>query len=109
MGERPMPLRRNRDFVLFQTGQLLSAIGGSIATIAYPLLTLAATHSAAKAGIVGFAQFLPIVLFNLLAGVLADRRDRKRLMIASDVGRALAVGSLAVVILPRRLAFWHSW
>src|SRR5262245_39237886 len=107
MAERLIPLRRNRDFMLFQTGQLLSAIGGSIATIAYPLLTLAATHSAAKAGIVGFAQFLPIALFNLLAGVLADRRDRKRLMIASDVVRALAVGSLVVVILLDRLAFWH--
>jgi MFS family permease len=107
MGERLIPLRRNRDFVLFQTGQLLSPIGGSIATIAYPLLTLATTGSAAKAGLVGFAQFLPIVLFSLLAGVLADRRDRKRLMIASDVVRALAVGSLAAVILLDRLAFWH--
>jgi hypothetical protein len=107
MSETAIPLRRNRDFVLFQAGQLLSAVGTSIATIAYPLLTLALTHSAAKAGIVGFAQFLPIVLFSLLAGVLADRRDRKRLMIASDVVRAFAVGSLVVAILLHRLAFWH--
>jgi MFS family permease len=105
VGERLIPLRRNRDFVLFQTGQLLSAIGTSIGTIAYPLLTLAVTQSAAKAGIVGFAQFLPIVLFNLLAGVLADRGDRRRLMIAADVVRALAVGSLAVSILLDRIAF----
>jgi MFS family permease len=105
VGERLIPLRRNRDFVLFQTGQLLSAIGTSIGTIAYPLLTLAVTQSAAKAGIVGFAQFLPIVLFNLFAGVLADRGDRRRLMIAADVVRALAVGSLAVSILLDRIAF----
>jgi hypothetical protein len=103
----PVPLRRNRDFMLFQTGQLLSPIGGSIARIAYPLLTLATTGSAAKAGLVGFAQVLPIVLFSLLAGVLADRRDRKRLMIASDVVRALAVGSLVALIALDRLAFWQ--
>src|SRR5262249_57484863 len=43
----------------------------------------------------------------LVAGVLADRGDRKRLMIASDVVRALAVGSLVVAILLDRLAFSH--
>lgn len=93
--------------MLFQAGQLLSAVGTSIATIAYPLLTLAVTHSAARAGIVSFAQFLPIVLFNLLAGVVADRGDRKRLMIAADIVRALAVGSLVAAILLDRLVFWH--
>ena len=46
MAERLTPLRHNRDFVLFQSGQLLSAIGTSTASIAYPLLTLAVTHSA---------------------------------------------------------------
>jgi MFS family permease len=107
MDERPVPLRRNRDFMLFQTGQLLSPIGGSIARIAYPLLTLATTGSAAKAGLVGFAQVLPIVLFSLLAGVLADRRDRKRLMIAADVVRALAVSTLVALIVLDRLAFWQ--
>src|SRR5919204_4060662 len=99
------PLRRNRDFLLFQTGQLLSAVGTGTATIAYPLLTLAATHSPAKAGVVAFAQFLPIVLFSLAAGVAADRADRKRLMIASDIVRAVAVGGLVAAILLPRLSF----
>ena len=101
------PLRRNRDFVLFQAGQLLSAVGTAVGSIAYPLLTLAVTHSPAKTGIVSFAQFVPIVLFSLVAGVAADRGDRKRLMIASDVVRALAVGSLVASILLHHLAFWQ--
>jgi MFS family permease len=92
--------------MLFQAGQLLSALGTGMATIAYPLLTLAVTHSPAKAGVVSFAQFLPIVLFNLFAGVLGDRIDRKRLMIASDVVRAVAVGGLVAAILLHGLAFW---
>ena len=93
--------------MLFQTGQLLSAVGTSVASIAYPLLTLTLTHSPAKTGLVSFAQFLPIVLFNLAAGVLADRHDRKRLMIAADVGRVLAVGSLVFAIATHRLTYPH--
>jgi hypothetical protein len=48
-----VPLRRNRDFVLLQSGQLLSSAGSASSAIAYPLLVLAFTHS--PAGIVGFA------------------------------------------------------
>jgi transmembrane secretion effector len=107
MPEPLTPLRRNRDFVLFQMGQLLSAVGTAMGTIAYPLLTLAVTHSPAKTGLVSFAQFVPIVLFSLVSGVAADRGDRKRLMIASDVVRALAVGSLVATILLHHLAFWQ--
>ena len=51
----PVPLRHNRDFLLLWTGQAASSIGSSVAAIAYPLLALAATGSAAKAGAVGFA------------------------------------------------------
>jgi hypothetical protein len=107
MAEPLIPLRRNRDFVLFQTGQLLSAAGTGTAAIAYPLLTLAVTHSATRAGVVSFAQFLPIVLFSLVSGVTADRVDRKRLMIAADIVRALVVGGLVAAILVHRLAFWQ--
>jgi MFS family permease len=107
MAEPLTPLRRNRDFVLFQTGQLLSAVGTSTASIAYPLLTLAVTHSAVKAGVVSFAQFLPIVLFSLASGVAADRTDRKRLMIAADVVRAVVVGGLVAAILLHLLVFWQ--
>ena len=50
------PLRRNRDFVLLQAGQLLSAIGTASTTVAYPLLALAVTHSPARAGWVTSAR-----------------------------------------------------
>ena len=61
-----VPLRRNRDFLLLQIGQLLSNVGTQSTTIAYPLLVLAVTHSAAKAGIVAFARTLPLALFGFL-------------------------------------------
>jgi hypothetical protein len=101
-----VPLRRNRDFMLLQTGQLLSDAGSQSTAIAYPLLVLAVTHSPAKAGLVAFARLLPAALLALPAGMAADRWSRRRLMIAADGVRVLAVGSLAAAILLDHIAFW---
>jgi MFS family permease len=103
----PTPLRRNRDFALLLTGRLLSTLGSQVTAIAYPLLVLAVTHSPAKAGIVGFAGLLPNGLFGLLAGVAADRWNRKRLMIAADGVRAVAIAALAATIALDRVSFWQ--
>jgi hypothetical protein len=101
-----VPLRRNRDFMLLQTGQLLSALGTASASIAYPLLVLALTGSPAKAGIVGFARTLPLALFALPAGLAADRWNRKHLMIGADAIRAAAVAAIAGIVLADAAAFW---
>jgi hypothetical protein len=93
--------------MLLQIGQLLSSAGTQTTSIAYPLLVLAVTHSPAKAGIVAFARTLPWALFALPAGLAADRWSRRRLMIAADGVRVLAVGSLAATILLDRLTFWE--
>jgi len=93
-----MTLRRNRDFVLLQAGQLLSAAGSSFTGVAYPLLALSLTHSPAKAGFVSFARLLPSPLFGLVAGVAADRWPRRRIMLGADVLRAASLGTLAVVV-----------
>lgn len=101
-----VPLRRNRDFLLLQAGQLLSSAGTQTTSIAYPLLVLALTGSAAQAGLVSFARALPAVLLGLPAGLAADRWSRRRLMIAADAVRVLAIGGLAAAILAHRVAFW---
>jgi MFS family permease len=101
-----VPLRRNRDFLLLQAGQLLSEAGTQSAAIAYPLLVLAVTGSAAKAGLVAFARALSMTLFALPAGVVADRWNRRRLMVAADGVRVLAVGGLAAAVIVDRLDFW---
>jgi Transmembrane secretion effector len=93
--------------MLLQIGQLLSSAGTQTTSIAYPLLVLAVTHSPAKAGIVAFARTLPWALFALPAGLAADRWSRRRLMIAADGVRVLAIGSLAAAILLDRLTFWE--
>lgn len=105
MSERP-PLWRNRDFVLLQAGQTLSAAGSQAASIAYPLLVLALTHSPAKAGLVGFATLLPGLVVGPGAGAAVDHFDRKRLMIAADVVRAAALGAFAATIYTGDVAYW---
>ncbi len=80
------------------SGQVVSTIGTRVTSVAYPLLVLAETHSPAKAGVVGFAQTLPYMLFYLPAGALVDRWDRKRTMIVADAVRTLALASLAVAL-----------
>jgi MFS family permease len=102
-----VPLRRNRDFVLLQLGQGLSTLGSTSTYVAYPLLVLALTHSPAKAGVVGFANVLPYALFALFAGVVADRVDRKRLMIAMDLVRAAAMASIVAALAADVLTFWQ--
>lgn len=93
------PLWRNRDFLLLQSGQLFSTFGSNMSSIAYPLLTLAVTGSAAKTGYVGAVELAPHVLLNFPAGVAADRFDRRKLMIAADVVGAASVGVLAAAVL----------
>ena len=101
-----VPLRRNRDFLLYQSGGLLSTFGSGISGIAYPLLTLSLTHSAAKTGYVGAVEFAPLVLLSVPAGVAADRFDRRLLMIAADVIGAVALGLLAAAVLTGNAAYW---
>jgi MFS family permease len=102
----PTPLRRNRDFVLLQAGQLLSTFGSNMSALAYPLLALAITHSPAKAGYVGAVIFIPLVAFNLVAGVAADRFERRRLMILADVVGAATLGTLGTLVFLHHATLW---
>ena len=64
------------------------------------------TGSAAKAGIVGFARLVSSAIFALPAGLLADRWNRKRLMICSDLLRLATLAAFAGAIVDGTLAFW---
>jgi MFS family permease len=100
-------LRRNRDFTLLWSGQALSMLGSRVSALAYPFLVLSLGHSAAAAGVVGFLATLPNLLFQLPAGVLVDRVDRKRLMIGCDLVRGCALAALATAVVFDRGALWQ--
>jgi predicted MFS family arabinose efflux permease len=91
----PVRLGENRDFRRLWIGEALSLFGSRISNVAYPLLALALTHSPAKAGLVGAAGWLPFVVLQLPAGAAVDRWNRKRVMVACDLGRAVALASIA--------------
>ena len=91
-----VPLRRNRDFTLLWSSQVISTVGTRVTSVAYPLLVLLLTGSPALAGVVGFAQTLPFLLLYLPGGAWVDRWDRRRTMVVCEVGRMVALGSIAV-------------
>lgn len=92
----PVPLWRNRDFTLLWSSQVISTVGTRVTSVAYPLLVLLLTGSPALAGVVGFAQTLPFLLLYLPGGAWVDRWDRRRTMVACEIGRTVALGSIAV-------------
>lgn len=92
----PGSLWRNPDYLALQLGQAVSSLGTGISQLAFPLLILADTHSPAAAGIAGALQQVPLLLFSLPAGALADRWERKRMMLACTLGLLLCLASIAV-------------
>jgi MFS family permease len=94
-----------RDFHILLAGQVVSALGTRVSGIATPLLALAITGSAFETGVVEFAGTLPILLLTLYAGAAMDRYDRKRMMLACEVARALALASVAVGVLADFVSF----
>ena len=96
MSTPAVPLWRNRDFTLLWSSQVVSTVGTRVTSVAYPLLVLLLTGSPALAGVVGFAQTLPFLLLYLPGGAWVDRWDRRRTMVACELGRVVALGSVAV-------------
>ncbi|MFE9562598.1 MFS transporter [Streptomyces sp. NPDC006487] len=91
-------LLRNGSFQALWSSEALAGVGENAAGIAYPLLILASTGSAAYAGAVGSAQLLANGLASFWGGILADRVDRKRLLIVTSVVRAVLLGMFAALL-----------
>ncbi|MEU5039524.1 MFS transporter [Streptomyces griseorubiginosus] len=85
-----VPLRRNMDFLRLWAGAGISRFGTTVSVVTCPMLVLWHAGSAAATGAVGFAGALPNLLVQLPAGVLADRWDRRRVLMWCDALRLLA-------------------
>ena len=95
--------------MLLWSGQVVSTLGSSAASIIYPLLILAITGSPGAAGIASALRALPYLLFSLPVGALIDRWDRKRAMIVCDLLRALVVSTIPVALWFDALTLWHIY
>src|SRR4051794_10030697 len=82
---------RKRDFSLMWSAQLVSTIGSSLTDLAAGILVFRITGSALNVGLVLMMTALPTLFVGLFAGVFVDRFDRKRILLASDLIRAVLV------------------
>jgi MFS family permease len=85
------------DFGLFWLGQTISNLGSSFTLFALPLLVFKLTGSPLNLGVATAMEFVPYLLFGLVIGAWVDRVDRKRLMIATDVGRAAVIAVIPLL------------
>ncbi|MGK4582682.1 MFS transporter [Kitasatospora sp. HPMI-4] len=90
----PGVLRANRDFRRLWIGSAVSTLGSQMSLIAFPLLVLSLGGGATQAGLLGSCSLVTRMVCRLPAGQLADRMDRRRLMIGADLVRLVAVGSI---------------
>jgi hypothetical protein len=98
---------RHRDFRLLWSGACVSLLGDGAFLVALAWQVYALSDAATAMSLVGIAMTVPTILFLLVGGVASDRLDRRRIMLAADVARAVAVGVLAVLSLTGVLELWH--
>ncbi|MGW4501238.1 MFS transporter [Micromonospora sp. NPDC004336] len=97
-------LLRSRNFGLLLAGQTVSELGTRISGVAVPLLAAGTLDAGVfQVSLLTALAWLPYLLFSLPAGILADRVDQRRLMVACDLGRAALLLSVPVVALVGRL------
>ncbi len=106
---RRVPARETRfsnDFSRFWLGQTISALGNSFTLFALPLLVFKLTGSAMSLAVTLAVGFLPYPLLGLVIGAWSDRLDRRRLMIGTDVGRALVIATIPALSAAGVLSVW---
>jgi len=97
----------DRDFTLWYLARSISVAGTTASAVALPLLVYRTSASPALTAAVVGLEALPYLLFGLLAGAVADRSRRKRMMITSDVCCALILATVPLADLAGRLTPWH--
>ena len=98
--------RLGRDFLKLWTSQSVSVLGSSLSIIALPWAAYSLTHSPSSTALVAAAQIAPYPILGIASGVIADRFDRRRIMILSDVACTALAATLALLIALSLLRMW---
>jgi MFS family permease len=98
---------RERNFRLFFLGQATSQLGTGMVGVALSFAVLDLTGSVSDLGFVLAAQTVPLVLFLLVGGTVADRLPRRAVMLVSDAARGVTQGTLAALLLTGHAELWH--
>jgi MFS family permease len=98
---------RHRNYALFFVGQLISLVGTWMQMVAQPWLVYGITDSSFWLGAVGFAGQIPVFLLAFLGGAVADRYNRHRIIIATQIASMILAFILALLVLSGQVAIWH--
>jgi len=90
------PLRESRSFRLLWFGQLVSLSGTQLRLVAIPYQIYLITGSSLEVGLIGLFQAIPLISLALFGGVFADRFNRRRLLLLTQIGLALSSAALAI-------------
>ncbi len=88
------PLRRDRDFRMLWIGQVISGVGRQVTVVALPFQLYVLTGSTLAVGLLALVQLVPILIFALGGGAVADAVDRRRLLLVTQLGLAGASAAL---------------
>ncbi|HET9249246.1 MAG TPA: MFS transporter [Actinomycetota bacterium] len=100
---------RHRDFRMLWTGMTASLLGDGIFYVALAWQAYELSNTPSALSTIGVAMTVPHVVFLLAGGVVSDRFDRRRVMIAADLMRAVAVGTMGALAISGRLELWHMF
>src|ERR1039457_7315077 len=98
---------RHRNFQLFFAGQMISLIGTWMQIVAQSWLVYRITGSTLLLGTVGFASQIPVFLIAPIGGIVADRLNRRRIVIATQTASMLLAGVLAALTISGRVHVWQ--
>ncbi len=102
----PYAVLRNRDLVFFLVGRFLASLGQQMLTVAVGWELYERTNSALALGLVGLTQMMPMLLFTLPAGHLADNHERKRIILWMNVAIGCASLGLTFISACQAPVFW---
>lgn len=103
----PAVLRQEPQFRLLFGSQVLSVLGDRVTSVALPFAVLSLGGGVRDVALTSTAQFLPFVVLAIPAGVWADRWERKRILIGSDVVRLATQSLAAALLLSGHAEIWH--
>jgi MFS family permease len=103
------PLRASRDFRLLWFGQLVSLTGRQMTTVALPLQVFQLTGSSLAVGLIGLVQVVPLIVLSIAGGAIADRWDRRTVILWAEFGMAGSSGALLAGALAGHPPLWFLY
>ncbi len=110
MTEPRRSLWRHADFLKLWTAESISQVGTQVTQLALPLAAIVVLEATPfEVALLGTIEFLPFILLGLPAGVWVDRLRRRPILIAGDLGRAIALGSIPIAFVLGVLTIWQLY